>query len=97
VKEIAAPKEAAEPGIGARERIVGEVLEANPDTFVSQTGKANQELGRHPSAFLWKVRPPSGAPDAPSENAAEKETSCDLRPPIKGAGRQLSSAKPSLS
>jgi 5S rRNA maturation endonuclease (ribonuclease M5) len=56
VKEIAAPKDATDPGIGANDRTIAEVLEANPDTFESRTGKANRELGRHPSAMLWKVR-----------------------------------------
>jgi AAA domain len=64
VKEIAAPSEASEPGIGAREEAVREVLEGG--RFDSLTGDAARAAGRHPTAVLWKVRPVPGAPGAAS-------------------------------
>jgi hypothetical protein len=54
-KEIAAKKEADEPGIGAADATVKKLLETHPDTFESRTGDEAKRLGRHPSATLWQL------------------------------------------
>ncbi len=94
VKEIAASRDATEPGIGANEKTVGDVLDANPDTFISRTGTANRELGRHPSAVLWKVSQPLNAPDSPCESPAENEGAESVSQPYRTHQTQLTSAAP---
>jgi AAA domain len=65
VKEIAAPTK--DGGIGANDVTVKKALEAHPDRFVSRTGDAAKEVGRHPAATVWQnVRWGSNAPNAPT-------------------------------
>jgi hypothetical protein len=56
-KEIAAKKDADEPGIGAADSTVKMILETHPDTFESLTGDDAKQLGRHPSATVWQLVP----------------------------------------
>lgn len=50
VAELVAPK--AEGGIGCGKAAI-KGLEDQPDRFVSRTGRAAQEVGRHPNATVW--------------------------------------------
>jgi hypothetical protein len=54
-KEISAKREAVEPGIGANVDHVKSTLEQHPDRFESRSGDAAKEVGRHPSATVWKA------------------------------------------
>jgi len=58
-KEIAAKKDADEPGIGANVGREIDVLEHHPDRFESRTGEAARQVGRHPNATVWRLNRPS--------------------------------------
>lgn len=49
-QEIAAPKSDKRPGIGANRNTVTETLQANPEAFVSRSGK---DVGRSPRSTVW--------------------------------------------
>jgi hypothetical protein len=54
--EICAPKDDEPPGIGAGEKIVKAILEADQDVFETRTGDEAKALGRSPKAILWGLR-----------------------------------------
>lgn len=54
-KEIAAKRDADEPGIGANVDLVKSVLEKHPDRFESRTGEAAKQVGRHSNATVWRL------------------------------------------
>ncbi len=54
-KEISAPKEAEDPGVGANADLVKKALQGNPDRFVSRTGELAKEVGRHSNATVWSL------------------------------------------
>jgi len=85
-KEIAAPRSADEPGIGARDAKVKEALEGNPDRFVSLTGEEAKAVGRQRTATVWTLLPPSGAPGADGDSLGGWEASAPMLPPEGGAG-----------
>jgi hypothetical protein len=62
--EIANPKEKG--GIGANRDSVLDELEAEPERFISRTGEAAKEVGRHPSATVWNLAQASEQPEQPS-------------------------------
>ncbi len=64
-KEIAAPREAETPGVGANEATVRKLLDADAERFESRTGDDARALGRHPSAILWRCVEGSDSPDSP--------------------------------
>jgi hypothetical protein len=72
-KEIASKKDTVDPGIGASVDHVKNTLEQHPDRFESRTGDAAKEVGRHPSATVWKVTRASESPESPSNSAGEEE------------------------
>jgi hypothetical protein len=70
-KEIAAKKDADEPGIGANVDLVKEVLEKHPDRFESRTGEAAKRIGRHPNATVWRLTRPSESDESDSLREGE--------------------------
>ena len=57
LREIAAPRYADPPGIGADWRAVKDILEADASQFESRTGSEAVALGRHsPRAVVWGLR-----------------------------------------
>jgi hypothetical protein len=53
------PKEIGKPkpeGIGANVDTIKDVLEAHPDVFASRTGDAAKQVGRSPSATVWRLQ-----------------------------------------
>jgi 5S rRNA maturation endonuclease (ribonuclease M5) len=54
VKEVAAPKDADKPGVGANADSVKTTLEGNPERFESRTGDEAVALGRRANATVWQ-------------------------------------------
>jgi len=65
-REIAARKDAAEPGIGASPETIKETLRARPDVFDERTKEAAVEVGRHWNATVY------GLHSAPSADGADR-------------------------
>jgi AAA domain len=92
-KQIAAPKEPKkpedEPGIGASEITVKEILEAEPETFELVTGEDAAALGRKHNAKLYLLRQPANAADAAPQTGAfpggAQEAAALLRSPERNA------------
>jgi hypothetical protein len=98
-REIAAPKDAAKPGVGTHDRTVKATLEQHPERFEARTGEEARELGRHKNATLWCLRRASSADVADSVRAKGGGASSTLLPPYKGAESVVddTSASPSAS
>ncbi len=83
VKQMSAPED--EGGIGAGEKAIKAVLDANAERFESRTGEEAKAVGRHPSATVWQVRSGSNAPDAPCAFSGGAEDGAAAAPALKGA------------
>ena len=55
-KEIAAPKNADKPGIGASETKLSKALDDHADRFVSRTGPDAAAVHRSPTATVWQLK-----------------------------------------
>lgn len=64
-KEIAAPADAAEPGVGANESNIRAILKASPDLFEACTGDAAVALAKPHNAKLYSVSQGSDSADSP--------------------------------
>lgn len=83
-REIAAPREGEQPGIGANRNAVVRVLESHPDTFVSGNGK---DFGRSARSIVWLLaRPAEPAEPVGGSGGTERATGLLARPYL-GASR----------
>jgi hypothetical protein len=100
-KEIAAKRDAQDPGIGAEEKKVKEALEGHPAVFESRTGKDAQDLGRrHPKTVLWNVSSAQNADNSDVDISGVSGAESDLSAralALKGALRPNSDTPAALT
>jgi hypothetical protein len=92
-REIGAPKDADEPGIGAGEDKVRRALEGEPERFLVRSGEAAKKVGRHSNATVWCLR--QGLVADVADEGSQRELGGRLRsaPPRRG-GRRVAAAPP---
>ena len=73
VKQVACKKE--DGGVGASEQVIKDLLAAHPDKFEARTGEAAKEVGRHPSATVYRLASPRPPLDD-AEPVSEFEQLC---------------------
>jgi hypothetical protein len=83
VKEIAAKKDASEPGIGAGEATIKEKLAERPEVYVSRNGG---EVGRSARATVYQLRSAQNAVDAVGALQGEGGTTASTPLTPEGSG-----------
>src|SRR5262249_7247066 len=86
-KEVAGAVDFSQPGIGAGEATVRELLTKHPDVFDVRTGDAAKEPGRSPKATIYALRQAQrsvDAVDSVSESQGSAEGDCVDCVPRKG-------------
>lgn len=81
-REIAAKEK--QGGIGANKDIVREVLEANPQRFISRTGDAAKEVGRSSRATVWQLAQGSEPVEPVGGSQGDLATGLDSGSALKG-------------
>lgn len=69
-REIAAPRHAETPGIGANLDRVKVWLETHPDRVNARTGDAARAVGRNATATVWQLSQPPESPESVGASAA---------------------------
>jgi hypothetical protein len=89
-REIAAPKDAENPGIGANADTVKAVLEENPDRFESRTGEDAVALGRRSTATVWQllIRPSESVESVGAFAEGTDATDLLPQPSIEAVGQE---------